>query len=872
MKLKDSSKHNTNRRGDLEKDIEEPRSGLVNRQPLDGDYFTQEYLSEIQAEKRQNSENEFRYHSIKDDLKKIHQEKSRSHRQSNLLSDLLRQNYEEYYDLDKLDSIQAYDQFSDKEEMDTSSKITTSNKDEALEPLEEEKTDVSNRPSVFERMKQSVDKLRDASHQVTTSNKNKGHFLETIDAFKLKIKDFHKKKDSSESETVTQDDDESPLIVPQIEATNQGHQSLEKKIYYVRDKKKSKQAENVSKQLSATDIEVKTYQDQEAPLMDEACMTNIESQDSESFPDHVLQQTLEFREPILTDAMLNDVMVEEDITIDKRLHEDLQDKVDQDSLIKKDNFVSGAAWLSIGSIISRVIGALYVIPWAAWFGQGWTQANTLFSAGYKPYSLFLAIGTAGFPSAIAKQMAFYHSKKEYRVADKLFKNSLLVMLATGLISGLILYLFAPVLSEQSTNVNKEGAVQVLRSLVPPLLILPMMSLFRGYFQGFNDMKPSAVSQLVEQVARVIYMLSATYAIMVVMKGEITQAVVHSTFAAFIGAVVSMLYLIIIYIRRLPRIKELIESSEDKIQVDFKESLKIMALDSIPFIILGSGIIIMQLVDTYSFGQILEKTSILLLTEIDELYGVLSLDVDKLIMIIISLAIALSTAFVPSLTGTFAQKNIKATSQMVHHILNVFFIIMIPSAIGMAAIADNLYSFFYPLGSPLGPSLLITASLSSIVLGFYTVLSTILQSMNFRRHAVRFLIVGILVKILLQYPLVMLMQAHGAIVSTMMGLAVASFLMWIKLNRELTLNTYQIGIDFIKILIPALLMGISAMMWNRVFNSLFGPVGRLLTFVKVLLVVIIAVFIYFVLMAVQGMLSILIGDRYKDLQAKLRIRI
>lgn len=582
----------------------------------------------------------------------------------------------------------------------------------------------------------------------------------------------------------------------------------------------------------------------------------------------IAQSTMRYQSPILTDAVLEETLGQDDIRIEKFV----ESPKDEITLIKQSSFVSGAAWLTVGNIISRVIGALYVIPWATWLGESWTQGNTLYSVGYKPYSLFLAIATAGFPSAIAKQMALHHSQKEYRAADKLFKYSLLVMIATGLFAGALLYFAAPVLASQSPTVNVDGAIMVIRSLVPALVILPVMSILRGYFQGFNDMRPTAISQILEQFARVGYMLAATYAIMMLYNGEVTAAVVHSTFAAFVGAIISLAYLILVYIRRLSTVKKLIAQSADHVKLSFSHSLVIMVKDSIPFIILGSGIIIAQLIDTYTFSQILRNTSILLLKEISELYGVLSLDVDKLIMIVISLAIALSTAFVPSLTSIFAKRDIPGTSNMVRQIITVFAIVMIPSAIGMAAIADNVYWLFYPEGSEIGPSLLVTASLCSMILGLYTVLSTILQSMNYRRVAVRFLIVGLLVKALLQFPLVALLQAHGAVLSTALGLLVSSIFMWIKLRRELEMDTYRLSLDLVKIIVPAILMGIAALMWNNVFNLAFGEVGRWATLGKIVLVIILGVIIYGGAMAVQGMLSVLLGNKYEQWQEKLRIRL
>lgn len=583
--------------------------------------------------------------------------------------------------------------------------------------------------------------------------------------------------------------------------------------------------------------------------------------------------------PVVTDQAINDTLQIKDFNrqVEEALHDQEERDFDYEEQNEFDetedesqNFVGGATWLTIGNIVSRVIGALYVIPWATWLGQEYTQANTLYSVGYKPYSLFLAIATAGFPSAIAKQMAYFHSKNEYKVADKLFKNSMYVMLGTGLVSAALLWFLAPVLAVNSSTVNPEGAILVIRSLVPALLILPAMSLLRGYFQGFNDMKPTAVSQVLEQLARVIYMLTATYAIMRVYAGTATTAVVHSTFAAFVGALIALIYLIVIYIRHIPKIRNKIEFSANTIDVDFKDSVKLMVRDSIPFILLGSGIIIIQLIDTYTFSQILERTSSLLLVEISELYGVLSLDVDKLVMIIVSLAVSMATAAVPAVTRNYASGDNRATGELVSNITLIFSAVMLPAAAGMAAISDNVYTFFYSTGSAAGPALLITGALSSVALGAYTVFSTILQSMNFRRVAVKYLIVAIVIKLILQYPLVALLHGHGALLGTMIAFTISSIIMWLKINKELEIDTVTLRNHLIVIVMVTIVMAIVTVLWNLTLNALFGPVGRLLTFVKILITVIIAAGIYIVGLGLFGRLSLIIGDRYQEFQTKLRL--
>lgn len=877
--------------------------------------------------------NEFRYKPLRErnrekemlEKEKKQQEKQKPKERKKLFGDVFKPTYEERYDLTELEDITDYNQFQESEKrlseekerkdsvfknlfsrkaedhsevegMDHSDSIETDN----FEVKESEKSEtglfssVKNLFSSSDETDESEVKQEEAEQDAKdnlefeesvnqTDWLNQDNYTEELATEEELTPDYSDldEVESIEADLVYEEDQEVYPAESGIEASYQSGDNASDEdeenfdeadamdiTDLDEDESQSETSLEFEDEITASDFdeeeEVNSESDTEPDIDEQFKDKDLTDEELDQLSEKISQDTDIIENPILTDQVLNEYYSQNDTVIEERLEEE-SDEEDE-----KSGITSGASWLTIGNVLSRVIGALYVIPWATWLGAEYTQANVLYSAGYKPYSLMLAIATAGFPSSIAKQMAYYHSLKEYKTADKLFKNSIIIMLLTGVLSGGLLFLIAPILAENTSTTNVEGATMVIRSLSPALLILPAMSLLRGYFQGFNDMKPTAISQIIEQFARVGYLLAATYAIMMIYSGEVTQAVVHSTFAAFIGALGALLYLIFEYIRRLPVAKRLIAKSANNVNLDFKESIKIMVVDSIPFILLGSGIIIAQLIDTYTFGQILESTSALLFTEIEELYGVLSLDVDKLVMIIISLAVALASSLVPVISKKFAQRNIAGTSELVEHITVLFSIVMIPAALGMASIANNIYYLFYPNGSEAGPGLLITASISSIVLGAYTVFSTILQSMNYRRLAVRFLLIGLVVKALLQFPFVALFEAHGALVSTAIGFLVSTVLMWIKLSRELDFNYRRLNSSIIKILIASALMTVSAAMWNQSLNLLFGPVGRGLTFLKIVIVIIMAVLVYGSILGITNMLSVLIGNRFKDIQDKMRL--
>jgi len=203
---------------------------------------------------------------------------------------------------------------------------------------------------------------------------------------------------------------------------------------------------------------------------------------------------------------------------------------------QQQQMLRGTAWMTASNIISRLLGALYIIPWYAWMGKQGDQANALFGQGYNIYALFLLISTAGIPVAIAKQVSKYNTLGKMETSFFLLKRILYYMIGLGLIFGVFMYFASPWMSYLSGG--DEDLVRVMRSLSWAVVIFPSMSVLRGFFQGFNNMKPYALSQIAEQIIRVIWMLLATFFIMKIGTGDYVTAVVQSTFAAFIGMLAS----------------------------------------------------------------------------------------------------------------------------------------------------------------------------------------------------------------------------------------------------------------------------------------------------------------------------------------------
>lgn len=476
--------------------------------------------------------------------------------------------------------------------------------------------------------------------------------------------------------------------------------------------------------------------------------------------------------------------------------------------------ISGSVWMTVGSIVSRILGALYVVPWGIWLGSMFSYANSLFAKGYNIYSLFLIISTAGVPSALAKQIAQLEAKQYHRQARRLVASSLNFMIVLGVIAAVVMWQLAPLLSTQNGKIDLK-MVKVVRTLCWSLLVIPPMSVMRGYFQGNSNMGPSAVSQLIEQIARIMYLLVATYYIMCIKNGSYVEAVIQSTFAAFVGAVFSFLYLIwrTGTIMRYPFHKLLKGFTNTKI-------LLVLLYQAIPFIILDGAIVLYQFIDQYTFPILMRWQFRINNNEINYLYGLFGFNSNKLTMIVVSLATAMAVTAIPVLSKLFVESDQYKLTQQIVMIFKLYFFIMLPSAFGMFALARPLYRVFYLRFDKIGIQILMINIFVAIIVGLFIVLVSILQSVFHSKRAVFYFAIGLLIKIIVQIFAVFFLGVYGPLIATAVGLGSSSILMILDLYRTFHFKLLSLIKFLFKDLMVAVFMMVFVFIWYKFSNMVF----------------------------------------------------
>lgn len=540
---------------------------------------------------------------------------------------------------------------------------------------------------------------------------------------------------------------------------------------------------------------------------------------------------------------------------------------EENKMSQQEQMVKGTAWLTAGNFISRLLGAVYIIPWYAWMGKHAAEANALFGMGYEIYALFLLISTVGIPVAVAKQVSKYNTLGSPQKATYLVRKILHFMLLLGAIFAVIMYVGSPLFASLSRG-GKE-LVPVLRSLTLAVLVFPSMSVLRGFFQGFNNLKPYAMSQVAEQVIRVIWMLLTAFFIMKLGSGDYISAVTQSTFAAFIGMFASVAVLVY-FLWRYGLLGVLVGREPEGIEVDTKEILVETVKEAIPFIITGSAIQIFKLFDQFTFGNTMALFTNYSNAELKVMFAYFSSNPGKVTMILISVATAIAGVGIPLLTENFVKNDRVAAGRLVINNLQMLLMFLLPAITGAVILAKPLYTVFYglPQGQALG--LFVASLLQTVILSLYTVLGPMLQALFENRKAMIYFGYGVLAKMVLQVPSIYLFHAYGPILSTAIALLLPIVLMYLEIQKITGFKRRTLRRTSLLVLILTVVMTIFVVLVNWGLSFVIADSNRWTSIFYLIVVGGVGVVVYGVLALKTRLIDKMLGARAQSLRNKLHI--
>lgn len=534
-------------------------------------------------------------------------------------------------------------------------------------------------------------------------------------------------------------------------------------------------------------------------------------------------------------------------------------------LTQEQLMVQGAAWSTAGNFISRLLGVLYIIPWYIWMGQYAIQANALFNMGYNVYAYFLLISTTGLNVAIAKQVAKYNSMGQQEHSYQLIRSTLKVMLVLGLVFSVLMYLGSPLFARLSGG--DETLVPIMHSLSLAVFVFPVMSVIRGIFQGYKEIKPYALSQIAEQLVRVIWMLLTTFFIMKMGSKDYISAVTQSTFAAFIGMIASMAVLFY-YFWTQGLLKAIFTKTEHSIPIDIKGLLIETLKESIPFIITGSAIQAFQLIDQWIFVNTMTLFTNYTRSQLWVLFGYFNANPAKITMVLIAVAASIGSVGIALLTENYVKKDMRAAARLIINNIEMLLMFLLPALTGAIILARPLYTVFYGSSEEQAVRLFVAVLCLTLLMALYTLFSPMLQALFENRKAIYYFAYGVFVKLVLQVPLIYLFHAYGPLLATTLGLLVPIYLMYRRLHQVTRFNRKLLHKRILLTVIETALMGLIVLLANWLLGYLFKPTGRLTSLLYLVIIGGLGMGVYAYMTLLTRQLDKLIGSRAARYRQKL----
>lgn len=561
---------------------------------------------------------------------------------------------------------------------------------------------------------------------------------------------------------------------------------------------------------------------------------------------------------------------------------------------KQNTFFGGAAILAVGIMVVKVIGMFYKIPLLNIIGE---QGSADFGNAYNIYAVLLTISTAGLPVAVSKLVSEANATGRQNQVRRVFRLSLALFLTLGVLSFLIMSFGS---AQLAGLMNDDQAAPGIRALAPAVICVGCLSAFRGYAQGHGNMTPTAVSQIIEALCKLVVGLGLAYWL-VKAGADQSHAAAGAITGVTVGTIVALAYMLLNYI---------MGRSQEGLSKDTPDSnstiVKNLLMIAVPITISSSMVGIVTVIDSslvqgqlqrallentdcwalykdfMSFDKLESalkawqatlpegttismsllsdqlagegtKTAIALHDALEDasrtLYGNYNgaLNIYNLPT---SLMAAITAAVIPAVSGTLARRDRKGAARVAGSALRISALLAFPMGVGLYVLGEPIMALIFPsLTSQLAGPLLSTLGLATVFVCMMLVCNSILQAYGFVNLPVVIMLAGGVIKIVLNYNVVVLPQVgiYGAPLGNIFCFALCLILDLIVMARVIPGRPKYIPL-FAKPAAAAAVMGLGAWAVHGLLAKLLAA-NRLGNAVATLAAIVVAVVIYGVLVIV-----------------------
>ena len=513
---------------------------------------------------------------------------------------------------------------------------------------------------------------------------------------------------------------------------------------------------------------------------------------------------------------------------------------------KKGAVVKQAAFLMAAQLICSVVGLLYRSPLHLIMGD---VGDGYYTYAYEWYTIILLISSYSIPMAISKVMAERLALGQYRNAQKVFHGALLYVLGVGGIGACVAFFGAPLFLTATPD-----AVLALRILAPTILLSGFLGCLRGYFQAQNNMMPTAISRVVEQILNAIMSVFAAWVLTRPYIGDENLTgkfgAAGGTIGTGSGVAIGIVFMLFMYMLNRKTYMAQIESDKTGKTESFADVFKVIFLMVTPIIfatcIYNATAIVDQ--NIFSYSMVARGVGAM---DISRQYALFGYRFKPIINIPIALSSATSTALIPAVATAMASNNRKDAKDKINECMLLSTFIAIPAAIGLCVLSYPVIRILYPTGDVKGAAMLL--SLGSISVVFYslsTVTNGVLQGLGHPSVPVRNAAVALAINALAAFLTVRYlgMGATGVLLATVLYAYTVMTMNAVALKKLLGYE-HDINRLILQPLKAALVMGavVGIIFWvpYKLLPGVFDRylMSAVLTMVSVLIGVIVYAIIY-----------------------------
>ncbi len=490
--------------------------------------------------------------------------------------------------------------------------------------------------------------------------------------------------------------------------------------------------------------------------------------------------------------------------------------MEENKSMKRQSYLQGAVVLAAATAIVKVLGAIYKIPLQNVIG---TAGFSYFGKAYTIYDVLLMISTTGLPVAMSRMISEAQTLERHDQIRKIFSTALRVFLLLGVLGTAGMLFFAKPLSVLVTT--HERAWFAIACLAPAVLLVCLISAFRGFFQGQSNMTPTSVSQVFEAVCKLAVGLSVAWLLMKLTSGNETFGAGGAILGVTVGCVISASYLAWCYRRA---VKDLPRGGTVKTT---RETMAQLLAIAVPITLGSAGLQIINLVDTMVYMRRLVGAAGIVSQRADELSGIY-----EFCRTIFNLPGAFITpitiSIIPAITSHLTMKNQRGSRMVESSALRITGLIAMPCAFGLGSLAAPIVDLltsdakYSAVDVQVGGTILTILGLTVIFNSLILVTNAIMQAHGDVTTPVATMIFGGVVKVIVNFILVGIPSLNivGAAIGTLICYVSIMILNVIAMVRKKIIDPRSFG-GLGKPLLAGVLMGAIAYMANGFLQGRLG---------------------------------------------------